>query len=183
MPDDDSFDTLALGARPVYAAGGAQALREWMAAKAMKDKATTSGELRQLANYQWMAGDAVAARATLVNADRALPPKLIDTVDGGQIRHAMSAALIRAGVEIEGKGDADKARKLLGNVDQMLATYEQNGGRHYGLYSLRAESLALQGRKKEAQAAIDEAWKRGWRSSWLLRNQSYFAGITIPGAQ
>jgi TolB-like protein/DNA-binding winged helix-turn-helix (wHTH) protein/tetratricopeptide (TPR) repeat protein len=182
-PDDGSFESLSLDAVLVYAEGGAQALRNWLATKSMADKAATSSELRYLAKLQWMAQDAVAARITLAHADRVLPPKLIDKVDGGQIRHASSSALDRAGVEIEGKGDADKARKLLGEVDQMLATYEQNGGRHYGLYSLRAESFALQGRKKEAQAAIDEAWKLGWRHAWMLRDRPYFAGITVPGAK
>jgi hypothetical protein len=43
---------------------------------------------------------------------------------------------------------------LLRQLDQMLATYEKNGGQHYGLYYLRAASLAMQGRKTEAEAAL-----------------------------
>lgn len=182
IPADGSFDSLSRAALLAYAEGGPKALREWMAANALPDKASASGELRELARLQWMAQDPVAARGTLAHVDRILPIALVDRVDGGQIRHAASAALIRAGVEIESKGDTARARRLLGEVDRLLAIYEQNGGRHYGLYSLRAESLALQGRKSEAQAAIDEAWKRGWRNSWMLRDEPWFAGINIPGA-
>ncbi len=179
-PADGSFASLAREASLVFAERGPKALREWLAANDLPAKADTAGELREAARLQGMALDPVAARGTLAHADRILPAALIDPVDGGQIRHGSSAALTRAGIEIEGKGDAARARKLLGDVDRLLATYEQNGGRHYGLYFLRAESFALQGRKAEAQAAINEAWKRGWRSSWMVRNEPYFAGIKIP---
>ena len=66
--------------------------------------------------------------------------------DGSQIRFEYSAALIRAGIELQGGGDKAKAAEILRRFDRVLDTYENNGGRHFGLYALRAESLALQGR-------------------------------------
>jgi hypothetical protein len=181
VPADDSFDSLARAGRLAYAEGGPKALREWIAANALQSKASTSAELRELAHLQWMAGDPLAARGTLAHADRILPVTLVDRLDGGQIRHGASAVLVRAGIEIESKGDVARAHKLLTELDAQLDAFERNGGRHHGLYSLRAESFALQGKKAEAQAAITEAWKRGWRGAWLLRDEPYFAGITIPG--
>ncbi len=182
-PADGSFDHLARGGRLIYAEKGPAALREWIAANALQAKATTSAELRELAHLQWMAGEPLAARGTLEHADRIVPAPLVDRIDGGDIRHAASAALVRAGIELESKGDLTRAHKLLDDLDRLLDRFEQNGGQHYGLYSLRAESLALRGRKTEAQAAIDEAWRRGWRSTWTLRNEPFFAGINLPGAK
>lgn len=182
-PADGSFDHFSRGGRLIYAEKGPAALREWIAANALQAKATTSAELRELAHLQWMAGEPLAARGTLEHADRILPAPLVDRIDGSQIRHAASAALVRAGIELESKGDLTRAHRLLDDLDGLLNRFEQNGGQHYGLYSLRAESLALRGRKTEAQAAIDEAWRRGWRSSWILRNEPFFAGIDVPGAE
>ncbi len=182
-PADGSFDFFSRGGRLVYAEKGPKALREWIAANALQAKATTSAELRELAHLQWMAGDPLAARGTLEHADRILPATLVDRLDGGQIRHAASAVLVRAGVELESQGDVARANKLLDDLDGLLDKFERNGGRHYGLYSLRAESLALRGKKAEAQAAIDEAWRRGWRSAWTLRTEPWFAGIKVPEAK
>jgi hypothetical protein len=70
--------------------------------------------------------------------------------------------------------------KLLHDVDAMLDRYEENGGKHYGMYRLRAESLAMQGKTAEAQAAINTAWQKGWRNVWRARREPYFAGIDLP---
>jgi hypothetical protein len=101
--------------------------------------------------------------------------------DGSQIRHDYSAALVHAGIELKGGGDVAHAQALLRQFDQMLARYEGNGGQHYGLYSLRAVSLAMQGKKPEAQAALQAAWKHGWRATWRARADPYLRELKIPG--
>jgi hypothetical protein len=53
---------------------------------------------------------------------------------------------------------------------------------HYALYALRADSLALQGKRDAAQAALDTAWRRGWRATWRARLEPYLAGLVIPGS-
>ena len=63
----------------------------------------------------------------------------------------------------------------------MLANYEKNGGQHYGLYSLRAASLAMQGKTAEAEAALETAWKRGWRATWRARGDPYLGQVRMPG--
>ena len=100
--------------------------------------------------------------------------------DGSQIRHEYSAALIRAAHRVLGKGDRQRAMQLLEQVEKLLDTYEQNGGKHYGLYSLRAELYCDARREREAQAAINEAWKRGWRATWRARHDPFLAGVTLP---
>ena len=116
----------------------------------------TGADLSELARLQYLAGEFAAARATLAHAQRILPLASVDMFDGSQIRHDYSASLFHAGIELKGGGDAGRAQELLGQLDRMLANYEKNGGQHYGLYSLRAASLAMQGKNAEAEVALDD---------------------------
>ena len=118
--------------------------------------------------------------ATLAHAERLLPMSVANLYDGSQIRHDYSAALFNAGIELRSGGDAKQAMRLLKQVDAMLDQYEKNGGRHYGLYSLRAASLAIQGHGPEAQAALQKAWKRGWRTTWRARSDPYLGQVPMP---
>jgi TolB-like protein/DNA-binding winged helix-turn-helix (wHTH) protein len=177
---DGDFFALARECRVVLAEGGAATLKTWLATKKMATKATTGAELAELARLQLLANDAVSARATLAHAERILPLSAADLYDGAQIRHEYSAALTHAGILLLGGGDRTKALKMLAQLDHMLATYEKDGGRHFGLYSLRAESLSLQGKKTEANAALERAWERGWRATWRARREPFLSGLTIP---
>jgi TolB-like protein/DNA-binding winged helix-turn-helix (wHTH) protein/tetratricopeptide (TPR) repeat protein len=183
LPADGSFFSMSREGNLVYAEGGGEALRQWLADHEVAKAASTGADLAELAFLQIRANDAAAARATLAHAERILPLSAADLFDGSQIRHTYSAALIHAGIEMGNGGDNAKAKKLLADLDRMLENYEKNGGRHYGLYALRAESYALQGRKQEAQAALKKAWDHGWRATWRMRRDPYFAGIEIPGGK
>jgi TolB-like protein len=180
LPEDDSFLAVARESPIIYVEGGREAIKAWLADREMAGKAGTGAELAELARLQLMGGDAVAARATLAHAERILPLSTADMFDGSQIRFEYSAALTRAGIELNGGGDRAKATKVLDQFDRMLDTYEESGGDHYGLYVLRAESFALRGKTQDAQAAIDAAWKKGWRMNWRLRHEPSMAGIVIP---
>ena len=180
LPADESFFSQARDANLVFAAGGADALKAWLSRHDVAPMAQTSADLAELIRMQLMANDTAAARATLAHAHRILPLYGIDLYDGSQIRYEYSVALVHAAIELDG-GDRDKAMKLLAGLDRMLDTYEENGGRHYGLYLLRAESLSLQGKKDAAAAALQTAWKRGWRATWHARREPYFTGVEIPG--
>ena len=79
------------------------------------DTAVTGAELIELARLQYLAGDAVAARATLAHAQRILPLSSADLFDGSQIRHDYSAALFHAGIELQGGGDAARATNCCGS--------------------------------------------------------------------
>ncbi len=180
LPEDQSFFGVQRESAIVFVEGGSNAIKTWVVERDMAGKAGTGAELAELARLQLMANDPVAARATLAHAERILPLSTADLYDGSQIRFEYSAALMRAGVELKGGGDKSKGLKILADLDRMLDRYENNGGKHFGLYGLRAESLALQGRTREAQAALNTAWKRGWRSSWRARHEPNLAGLEIP---
>jgi len=181
MPEDATLAGLSRQGQLVFAAGGAAEFKAWLAKSGAPALAQTSADLAELARMQLMANDAVAARATLAHAERILPMYGADLYDGSQIRYEYSVALIHAAIELNGGGNRDEAMKLLAGLDRMLDTYEKNGGRHFGLYFLRAESLSLQGKKSEAAAALKSAWQRGWRATWHASREPYLSGVEIPG--
>jgi len=180
LPQDGSFFAAAREFPIIYSEGGPDAIKSWLATSALAKKVGTGAEFAELARLQLVSGDAVAARATLAHAERILPLSTADMFDGAQVRFEYSAALIRANIEMRGGGDPEKAAGILRRFDEVLDRYEENGGRHFGLYVLRAESLALRGKKSEAQEALDTAWKNGWRATWRLRHEPSMAGLEIP---
>jgi TolB-like protein/DNA-binding winged helix-turn-helix (wHTH) protein/tetratricopeptide (TPR) repeat protein len=180
LPQDGRFYTAAREGGILFAEFGAAKLKEWLEASQIAERAGTGAELVELARLQLLAGDPFAARRTLAHADRILPLTRADLYDGTQIRHEFSAALIRARVELAGGGDREHALRLLADLDRMLDLYEASGGRHFGLYTLRAESLALRGEKARAQAALDTAWQHGWRATWKMQHDPVFAGVVLP---
>jgi len=180
LPPDQSLFSLAREANIVLAESGGAATKAWISEHDVQSKAGTGAELIELARVQFSSGDFENARATLAHADRVLPQSSADMFDGSQIRHEYSVALLRAGTELKGGGDRERAMKILHDLDRMLDRYEEDGGKHFGLYRLRAESLALQGKTAESTAALDTAWKSGWRSVWIARRIPNFEGIEIP---
>jgi len=179
-PVGDGFFALSREAKIVLVEGGPARLRTWLMEKDVARMAQTGAELTEFARMQYLAGDSIAAHATQVHAQRILPLTFATIFDGSQIRHDYSAALFYAGIELKSGGDAKKAKELLRRHDEMLANYEKNGGRHYGMYSLRAASLAIQGRDAEAKAALQKAWKRGWRATWRARTDPFLGNIEMP---
>jgi TolB-like protein/DNA-binding winged helix-turn-helix (wHTH) protein/tetratricopeptide (TPR) repeat protein len=182
LPQDNSFFSLARAGAIVFARGGPGPLRQWMAENRVESRAGTGAELTELARMQMVSGDIAAARKTLLHAERLLPIISGDLYDGSQIRHEYSGALIRARIELNGGGDRAHALQMLTDFERMLDTYEKSGGRHFGLYTLRAESYALRGDKARAQKALQAAWKHGWRATWKAANDPLFAGIGLPQA-
>jgi TolB-like protein/DNA-binding winged helix-turn-helix (wHTH) protein/Flp pilus assembly protein TadD len=180
LPGADGFFARAREARVVLVESGPAGLRNWLDVGKASELAVTGAELSELARIQYLADDPNAARATLAHAQRILPLSTADLFDGSQIRYEYSAALFHAGIALKGGGDPARARDLLGGLDQMLASYEKNGGAHYGLYFLRAASLASQGKNADAQTALDAAWKRGWRATWRARGDPFLRDLKIP---
>jgi TolB-like protein/DNA-binding winged helix-turn-helix (wHTH) protein len=181
LPADGSFFSRSREANIVWGEGGPAGLRQWLAATKLADAAGTSAELVELSRLQLLADNASDALATLKHAERLLPLSAADAYDGSQIRHDYSAALNHARIELLAHGDRAHALAMLGNVEKMLETYEKNGGKHYGLWSMRAELYALRGEKERAAAAMQTAWDRGWRATWRTRHDPFLVGVKIPG--
>lgn len=176
----DGFFSRAREASVVSAAGGPQALAAWMADSGIARFAVTGAELAELSRLQFAANDPKAARRTLTHAQRVRRMTDAELIDGSQIRHGYSAALVLGGIELQGGGNRERALAVFADLERLLTNYEKNGGRHFGVHAIRAEALALQGRKAEAAAELQKAWDRGWRATWRARHDPYFAGVRIP---
>jgi tetratricopeptide (TPR) repeat protein len=180
LPRDGSFMELAREAGIVFAEGGGARLAAWMADNPVRERAGTGVDLAELARLQRLAGDAPAALATLRHAERILPRSNADLIDASQIRHDFSGALEHVRTHLRGGGDGQQAMALLDGFDRLLDTYEKNGGGHFGLHSLRAQSFAIRGEKDKAAASLRAAWERGWRATWRAERDPYFEGVAIP---
>jgi TolB-like protein/DNA-binding winged helix-turn-helix (wHTH) protein len=179
LPRDGGFMELAREAGIVFAEGGAEALKAWIAANPLRERAGTGVELAELARLQLLAGDAAAALATLQHVERILPQSRAELLDASQIRHDFSGALVHVRIHLGG-GDRKRAMELLDGFDRLLDTYEKNGGRHFGLHSLRAEVFAIRGDKVRAEASLEAAWRHGWRATWRAERDPYLAGVAMP---
>lgn len=179
LPRDGSFMELAREGGIVFAEGGADALAKWIAAHPLRERAGTGVELGELARLQLLSGDAKAAIDTLAHVHRILPRAEADLIDGSQIRHDFSGALVHARVHLAG-GSRERALQLLDGFDRLLDTYEDHGGRHYGRHSLRAEVHALRGDKTRAAAELQAAWRQGWRATWRAERDPWMAGVALP---
>ena len=178
-PDDGSVYMTARKGGVVFAEGGAEGLKAWLPQQNLGKRAGTSAELVELAWLQFLAGESAQARITLEHAERIVPLSTADLYDGSQIRHTYSAALLYAGIELRGGGDRAKALDMLRKLDAMLEKYRDNGGMHYGAWALHAESLALQGKTDEAEAALKAAYEHGWRPSWRADREPYLQGVDL----
>jgi len=183
LPKDGSFFSLARAGSLVFAEGGPAALEKWLGETKVLALAGTGAELVESARLQLLAEDARGALVTLNHAERILPLSAADAYDGSQIRYDYSAALNQARIELLGEGDRAKAMKLIDRVATMLDTYEKSGGRHFGLYTLRADVHSLRGEKAEAAAELKKAWEHGWRATWRAKHDPFLEGVEIPGAK
>ena len=75
----------------------------------------------------------------------------------------------------------DARQELLGQLDRMLANYEKNGGQHYGLYSLRAASLAMQGKTAEAESALETHGSAAGAPGGARSGDPYLGQVRMPG--
>jgi TolB-like protein/DNA-binding winged helix-turn-helix (wHTH) protein/Tfp pilus assembly protein PilF len=181
LPRDGSFFSRAREGGIVFAEGGPAALSAWLTKTGLVDSAGTGAELIEAARLQLLANNAKSALATVRHAERILPLSSADAYDGSQIRNEYSAAINRARIELLGGGDRERALQQLAELEKLLDSYERAGGKHYGLYCLRAELYAMRGEKAKAQGELQKAWDRGWRASWRTHHDPFMEGVKIPG--
>jgi tetratricopeptide (TPR) repeat protein len=136
----------------------------------------SADELLALARLQLNAGRIAAAKESLDQALRSSGYQPAELVDPSYVKNGYSAAVIVAGVELAA-GNRDAALRVLKPLDAMLDKMEKDGGACSGLYSLRAESLALRGEADLAMAALQRAHEQGWRLSQSARTERYLLSL------
>jgi TolB-like protein/DNA-binding winged helix-turn-helix (wHTH) protein/tetratricopeptide (TPR) repeat protein len=183
LPRDGSFLARAREGNLVFLEGGPAALGEWLASTKVLAQAGTGDELIEAARLQLMAGDAKAAHVTLEHAERMLPMSAADAFDGSQIRHEYSAALNHARIQLLARVERERAMEQITQVERLLERYEKNGGKHFGMYTLRADVHALRGDKDRAAEELQKAWDRGWRATWHAKHDPFMVGVRMPEAK
>jgi hypothetical protein len=127
---------------------------------------------------QVVAGNLQAARVSLRRARESadwLPDALADPY---YVRYAYLPALVAAEVAIA-TGDREAGIGMLDRVDAMLDAMERGGAGCYGLYLLRAESLALRGDADRAMGALQRAYQQGWRQAQAVRTESPLQALRL----
>ena len=143
-----------------------------------KARAGTGAELIELARMQ-LSGDPVTARATVAqpNACCRAPARTCSMV----ARSAMNIPWRCCWPASSSRAAATKARAMkMHGPRRHAGSLRKEWRQALRVVPLRAESLVMQGKTAEAQAALNTAWKKGWRSVWRARRESYFAGIEFP---
>jgi TolB-like protein/tetratricopeptide (TPR) repeat protein len=137
-------------------------------------------ELLALSRLQLNAGNVKAASASLELAMRSQDYQPAELVDPSYVRNGFSAAVIVAGVQVA-NGDRAAALRTLQPLDATLDRMEKDGAACSGLYSLRAESLALRGDPERAMVALQRAYQQGWRFSQSARTEPYLQSLHQRG--
>ena len=136
----------------------------------------SSDEWLELARLQLNAGDVTSAKGSLEQAFGTSGFQQAELVDPGYVKNGFSAALTVAGVQMAA-GNREAALRTLKPLDDMLDRMEKDGGACSGLYSLRAESLALRGEPERAMFALQRAYEQGWRQSDSARHEQYLRSL------
>jgi TolB-like protein/thioredoxin-like negative regulator of GroEL len=146
-------------------------LRALVEAIAMRDDLSADDWL-DLARLQLNAGAVGSAKVSLDHAQHSDGYRPAELADPGYVRNGFSAAVIVAGVEMAA-GNRDAALQALRPLDEVLDRMEKDGAACSGLYSLRAESLALRGEPERALVALNQAYGQGWRLSRSARSNPF----------
>ena len=133
-------------------------------------------ELLALARLQLNAGRVEAAKGSLDQALQSEGFQQAELVDPSYVKNGFSAALIVAAVQTAA-GDREAALIALKPLNDMLDRMEKDGAACSGLYSLRAESLALRGDPERAMAALRRAYAQGWRQSQSARSERFLQSL------
>jgi hypothetical protein len=91
-------------------------------------------------------------------------------------RLGMSDQLVLATAELQ-TGQSVAAAHHLQEIGQQLDRLLAAGEEMYGIYSLKAEVLALSGDAEGAMQALNRAADLGWRDDWLAQREPSFAAL------
>ena len=139
-------------------------------------KGLSAAELLALARQQLNAGAVDAAKRSVDQALRLEGFQQAELVDPSYVKNGFSEAAVVAAVQMAA-GDRDAALRALKPLDDMLDRMEKEGGACHGLYSLRAESLALRGDQERAMLALKKAYEQGWRLSQSARSEKFLQSL------
>ena len=166
---------LVVGVTSAIDSGGAQSLHAFIREFALEES-DDPALLFEIANAHLMVKEWTQARALV---DRALSS---DKLTGEDLESAWLARtgrsyLLISGVALRASGEAAAAGRRFDQLEKLLARMVDDGVRTAGLFELRAQLAALQGRPDDAMTALRRAAELGWSSAWLADHEPYFDSL------
>lgn len=166
---------LVVGANAAIDKGGAQSLHAFVGEFAL-DESDDPALLFEIANAHLMVKEWSRAR-TLV--DRALSSDKLtaEDLESAWLARTGLSYLLISGVALRESGEAASAGRRFEQLEKLLARMVDDGVRTAGLFELRAQLAALQGRPDDAMTALRRAAELGWSSVWLADHEPYFDSL------
>jgi len=163
---------LVVGMTAAIDGGGVPSLRAFSAEFGL-DESDDPALLFELANAHLMVKQASQARALV---DRALASDKLtgEDLDSAWLARTGRSYLLISGVALRESGEAAAAGRRFAQLETLLARMVDDGVRTAGLYELKAQLAALQGRPDDAMTALRRATELGWSSVWLAEHEPYF---------
>jgi TolB-like protein len=158
-----------------YYEGGVAALQSHLAATRLDDT-PHSRILFQVAYDHLLAGEPATAQQVLARAMAAPDFNASYLNDPWYARWGESDQLILALCELQ-TGQREAADRHLQEILTMLDQLTEAGVQRFGVYSLKAQVLALRGDPDGAMRALARATELGWRRSWWADHEPYFAQL------
>jgi len=158
-----------------YYEGGVSALRSHLATTRLDD-APHSRILFQVAYDHLLAAEPQIAQQVLTHAMSAADFNASSLNDPWYARWGESDQLILALCETQ-TGQKEAADRHLQEILTMLEQALDAGVQRFGIYSLKAQVLALRGDPDGAMRALTRAAELGWRRSWWADHEPYFARL------
>jgi TolB-like protein/Tfp pilus assembly protein PilF len=166
---------LMVGAAAAIDTGGAAGLKSFVKEFALEESNDPS-LLFELANAYLAVDQPREARACV---DRALASGSLtaeDLASPWRVRTGTSYLLIGA-VALRATGDNAAAERRLEQLDALLARTADAGMRTSGMFELKAQLAAQQGRPDAAIASLQQAVQLGWDGVWQAEHEPYFDSL------
>jgi len=109
-------------------------------------------------------GDLAAAREDM---EQALDLEEVNVFDDNQMFMLTMASFLNQQV-----GDSERAQQRLQEAERAIRRARLNGVDDPSIYYTESSILVMRGEKEQAIAALQEAYDRGWRQSWVLELDS-----------
>jgi transcriptional activator of cad operon len=166
---------LMTGATASLATDGARGLRSFIIEFKLADS-DDPPTLFELANAWVTVGDFAEARryVELAMASRKFTS---DALENPWLARTGRSFLMVSSVVLRANGENAAADQKLTQLEKLLARMEDAGVRTAGLYELKSQLAAAQGRGDDAVAALKRAADLGWSAAWLAEHEPYFASV------
>ena len=166
---------LVWGATAAIDSGGGKGLDSFVREFGLAESDSFATQF-ELANLYLTVNENAKARACV---DRALGSDSLtsDALSDPWLAKLGRSYLLIAAAALRSTGDSEAAGRRLSQAAALIDRLTDGGMRTAGIFELKAQLLAMQGRGDEAVAALKSASEVGWTNVWQAEHEPYFASV------